>query len=328
MREMHCVIAAAAGLAMAASALATSIGPSLGTVEFRWRERSTSGYNGMYALPNGAAASSVVTNGASPTAAQVTVQDAVVVLVLEARVTQAASLPAGISAIRGLQGAQFDITTNQTSGGAFRSIVVADGNPAVNPRGGAVVGGTTAGSVGGVNLGLGGAPNALLPGAAISNRGVVAPFRGVANNNSANGPAVGVLSANQNTLGGVFLGEQPQLFGPEDDYAGQYQYLGQDAWVPVYCAIYDITDVTSVRTVTFSIRRWIGTWPYPVGDTWLQTSTGVLNPQNPQFDAWALSPATTGYTPESATFSVIIPAPGGAAWLALGSVLVARRRRA
>jgi hypothetical protein len=310
------VLSALAVASLAGTTFGQSIGPSLGSVELRWVERSTAGFNGQYELPAGATASPANTTGTAPTAAQVTQQDGVVVLLLQARVTGNVGGPA----IRGLAAAGFDITTNQAAGGAFRSINVADGTPALNNRGSAQVGSGAAGT------NVLGFSQAAAPGAATSDRGVLAPFRSVANNNSTNGAALGVLVNNGQTLNKVTLGAQTGFFTNVDDFPdtfGAYNLLGLDQWVTVYAAIYDISDVTTTRDIVFSVANSAST--PPVNDYGFRTWTGSGNTQNGGLDIWALSPAFTS----SPTFTVriAIPAPGSAALLGLGGLVAARRRR-
>lgn len=313
------VLSALAVASIAGTTFGQSIGPSLGTVELRWIERSMPAgtFNGGYNLPAAAAPSAISTTGAMPSTTAITTQDAVVVLVLQARVTGNVGGPA----IRGLAAAGFDVVTNQTAGGGFRSINVADGTPALNNRGSAQVGNNTNGA----NI-LGGANTA--PGAASSDRGVPAPFRAVANNNSTNGPALGVLSANSNVLSKVTLGAQQGFFTNADDFPdtfGAYNLLGLDQWVNVYAAIYDITDVNTVRDIVFTVRNSPATPPNPdPTDYGFRTWTGGSNTQNGGLDLWQLSPGFTA----APTFTVsIVPAPGAAALLGLGGLIATRRRR-
>lgn len=314
------VLSALAVASLAGSTFGQAIGPSLGTVELRWSERSTAGFNGSYALGAGAISAPAVTNGAAPTAAQVTQQDSVVVLVLQARVTGNVGGPA----IRGLMAAGFDITTNQASGGSFTTFVNNDGTPELNPRGGANSGTNAAGQA---NLGYN--PGTVLGAmAGAANRGVVAPFRSVANNNSANGAALGVASANGNTLSKVTLGAQTADFDPNNIDAtnpGEFNLLGLGQWVDVYVAIYNISDVSSVRDIVFTVRNSPATAPNPdPTDYGFRTWTGGSNSQNGGLDLWQLTP---GFS-VAPTFTVsVVPAPGAAALLGLGGMIAARRRR-
>lgn len=317
------VLSALAVASLAGSTFGQAIGPSLGTVELRWVERSTAGFNGAYALGAGAVSAPAQTTGAAPTAAQIADQDSVVVLLLQARVTGNVGGPA----IRGLMAAGFDIGTNQSTGGSFTTFTNNDGTPALNPRGGANSGTNAAGQGNlGFNPGTALGDGSAMAGA--TNRGVVAPFRAVANNNSANGPALGVATADGNTLSKVTLGAQTSDFDPNNGDGtnpGQYNLLGLDQWVTVYVAIYNISDVSTVRDIVFTVRNSPATAPNPdPTDYGFRTWTGGSNSQNGGLDLWQLSPGFTS----APTFTVsVVPAPGAAALLGLGGMLAARRRR-
>ena len=292
------------------------IGPSLGTVELRWRERSTAGYNGSYTI------GPWVTPGvdAMPTpdvsAASVTAQDASVVLVLEARVTQAAGISG--NPIRGLMGANFDMLTNQTSGGAFARQIVVDGSLELNPRGNARVSAT--------NLGFD--PTTLPGHPGPSTRGTVAPFRGWTDfaGPGTTGAGVGVVQPNLNRLYSQVYMLQTGLLDPANidaSHPGEYDKAGLDAWVPLYVASYTITDVSTPRDIVFSVSTRLGSAPEDT-DYGFRTWRGATNLNNADIDLWLLSPGFT--TPP--TFTVhVVPGPGAAGAIGVAGLMVIGRRR-
>lgn len=311
-------IGVAAGIALSAAALAQSgIGPSLGTVEFRWRERSTPGYNGSYTIGPDTTPGVDAMPTPDPSAASVTAQDSSVVLVLEAKVTQGSGL-AG-NPIRGLFSAQFDVLTNQTSGGAFARQVVSDGVPGVNPRANARVNTT--------NLGFN--PTTLLEHSSQSApRTLVSPFRHLGSIAGApNSPAVGHFRSGTNRIHeilGVLTTTNLDPLELEPTHPGQYDLAGLDSWVPLCIVIYTITDVTMPRDIVFSIANGISVGGNPVrNDYGLRTWRGLRNQLNGE-DQWQLMPGFT--TPP--TFTVhVVPGPGAAGALGAGALLVMARRR-
>lgn len=312
-----CLVFGLASTSMLAgqAAAGPDIGPSYGTVELRWRERSTAGYNGSYVLGPGAAAGVDSVPTPDPSAASVTAQDASVVLVLEARVTAASGMPG--SELRGLRGAVFDVLTNQTTGGAFARQVVPDGNPNLNPRANA--------KVNAVNLGF---DPATLPGYSGGvPRGVVAPFRSLADNNSTNGPALGLVEGNQNRIRSavVSLEESPLLIENIDaTHPGEYDKAGLNNWVPIYVAIYTVTDVTTVRDIVFTLANSDTQVAQGITDYNLRGWRGEQNALNSNLDFWQLTPGFTS----PPTFTVhVVPAPGTAGALAVLGAMAARRRR-
>lgn len=323
-RERNCVRGGAVLAAVGAIALVAQtssgvdIGPSFGTVELRWRERSTAGYNGSYVLGPGATAGVDAFPTPDPTAQAVLNQDATVVLVLEARVTAAAGMPG--NAIRGLRAATLDIATNQTSGGAFARQTVMDQVPGVNPRANARV----------TSLNLGITPSTLVnhPTSGAP-RGVVSPFRQLAQNPSINGPGVG--SFRDGDVNRIYKAtpvlEISSLDPASADatHPGQYENAGLDAWVPLYIAIYTITDVTTERDIVFSVLNTPQSGGFPTStDFDFRTWRGSPNPLLDNLDMWQLMPAFT----TAPTFTVhVVPGPGAVGLVAVGGLVAPRRRR-
>lgn len=314
LRVWSSVLGAMAGLAIGAAAFGQNIGPSLGTVELRWRERSTAGYNGSYTLGPGATAGVDVVPTPDPSAASVTAQDASVVLVLEARVTPAAGITG--PGIRGLRVASMNIKTNQTSGGAFGRQDVPDGVSVVNPRANARVNAT--------NLGFDPATLLDYPASGVV-RGLVSPFRETAlNAGGLNGPGLGHFRTGNNTIHKIEPALQTANLNPANPDAtnrGQYALAGLNAWVPLCIVVYNITDVTTARDIVFTATNVDGV--PQITDYGFRTWRGSANTQNGDLDLWSLSPGFT--TPP--TFTVhVVPGPGAAGVLALGCGVALRRR--
>lgn len=322
-RERNCVrggsvLAAAGVLALAGQASAAfDIGPSYGTVELRWRERSTAGYNGSYVLGPGAVAGVDAFPTPDPTASAVLTQDATVVLVLEARVTAAEGM-AG-NPLRGLRAAVFDVVTNQTAGGAFARQQVTDGNPSLNPRANA--------KVNALNLGF---DPAALPGhPGGTPRGVVAPFRSLADQSGAgaNGPALGLVEGNLNRVRSALVALESAPLDPgniDATHPGQYDKAGLDAWVPLYVAIYTITDVTTERDIVFTVANPATQVAQGITDYNFRGWRGDSNTMNSGLDFWQLTPGFTS----APTFTVhVVPGPGAAGAFAVFGIAMVRRRR-
>lgn len=308
------IAAAVVVVACGAAAAQSGIGPSVGTVELRWRERSTPGYNGSYTIGPGTAPGVDAVPTPDPSAVSVTTQDASVVLVLEAKVTQAAGLVG--NPIRGLRAAGFDIMTNQTSGGAFARYVATDSASMINPRANARIN----------TLNLGFNPTTL-PGHEAIARSVVAPFRGLGA--GGNGPGLGIVGASLNRIQQPIFGAVIDLFQPTGEPGEPpppgYEVLGLNTWVPIYLAVYTITDVTTPREVVFTPRNTFGHTGAPTtSDYNFRTWRGMSNPDNTGLDFWQLTPGFT--TPPSFTVRVV-PAPAGVGVLAIGALVAVRRRR-
>lgn len=308
-------LGAMAGLAIGAAAFGQNIGPSFGTVELRWRERSTAGYNGSYTLGPGATAGVDVVPTPDPSAASVTAQDASVVLVLEARVTSAAGITG--PAIRGLRVASMNITTNQTSGGAFARQNVPDGVSSVNPRANARVNAT--------NLGFDPATLLDYPASGVV-RSLVSPFRETAlNAGGLNGPGVGHFRTGNNTIHKIEPALQTGNLNPANPDAtnrGQYALAGLNAWVPLCIVVYNITDVTTERDIVFTATNVDGA-PQNT-DYGFRTWRGFGNTENGGLDLWQLSPGFAA----PPTFTVhVVPGPGAVGMLGLAGLLAAGRRR-
>ena len=304
-------IAASFAFSACCAAQGGFLGPSLGTVEFRWRERSTAGYNGSYAIGPETAPGVDVVPTPDPSAASVTAQDASVVLVLEAKVTQAAGLTG--SPIRGLFNAQFNISTNQESGGAFSRQVVSDGL-SLNPRANARVNTT--------NLGFN--PATLPSNPTGTQRTLVAPYRYFANQPNLNGPALGHFQSGANTIYKMLPVLSTDNLNPGNEEAthpGRYDLAGLDNWVPLCIVIYTITDVATARDIVFTVGPSddLAGAGYDFG-TW----RGQPNPANDNTDRWKLLPGFT--TPP--TFTVhVVPGSGAAGVMGVGALLAMARRR-
>ena len=307
-------------LAACGGAYGQNIGPSLGTVELRWRERSTAGYNGSYTIGPWVAPGVDAMPTPDPSAASVTTQDASVVLVLEAKVTQASGIVG--NPIRGLRGTEFSITTNQTTGGAWGRQVVPDQVPGINPRGNARVNTT--------NLGFNPSTLPDHPTSGVP-RGLVSPFREAAlGAGGLNGPALGHFPSGPNTIHkilAVLQTENLNPMNPEATNPGAYEFAGLDAWVPIYIAAYTITDVTTPREIVLKVVNADNGSPPSLQPTdyGFRAWRGALNSQNADLDLWQLSPGFTS----PPTFTVhVIPVPGVAGVVALGcGIVVGRRRR-
>lgn len=318
-RLVACALGTAAGLGMNTAAFGQVIGPSIGTVEFRWRERSTPGYNGSYTVGPWVTPGVDAVPTPNPSAASVTAQDASVVLVLETRVTAAPGVTT--NPIRGLYSGEFGIITNQASGGAFARQNITAQLPELNPRANARVN----------TLNLGFDPSTLVnfPLSGIP-RGVVSPFRATADRfgPSTNTPDIGTVTGNANAIRGIATVLQSEFLAPENIDAtnpGEYDLAGLNTWVPVYIAIYTITDVTTPRSIVFTMERpdveqGGGQWDYA-----LRTWRGVTNPDNGFADSWQLLP---GFA-QPPTFTVhVVPGPGvGGAMGLAGLAVLGRRRR-
>lgn len=309
------VLGTVAGLALSTGVLAQGIGPSYGTVEFRWRERSTPGYNGMYTLGPGAVAGIDAVPTPSPSAASVTAQDASVVLVLEAKVTNSPGAPGTPG--RGLLAAEFDVLTNRTTGGAFARQNYSQ-PPGATPRANA--------RIDALNLGFDPSTLVNFPTSGIP-RAVVPPFRAWADDDgpSSNQPDIGVVSTDLNKIRGIAASLQREFFTPgypDATNPGEYNLAGLDEWVAIYVAIYTITDVTTPRDIVFTIGQPFG---QNAGlDYALRTWRGQTNPLNGGSDSWQMSSAP-GTPP---TFTVrVVPGPGAVGVLALGCGGALRRRR-
>lgn len=305
-------------LSIAAGAWAQNQGPTLGTVELRWRERSTAGYNGSYTLGPGAVAGVDMVPTPDPSAASVTAQDASVVLVLEAKVTQRAGI-AG-NPIRGLSSMGFAVETNQVSGGAFaRQVFATPGAPETGLRPNARVNAT--------NLGFDPTALAGYPGGAA--RGVVSPFRAGVDSTIAgmNGITIGVVQPNLNRVINITPGTQIDLLSPGNPDAtnpGEYGLAGLDTWVPVYVMVYTITDVTTPRDIVFSFKK-PQMWNAPeYPEYFFRTWRGARNPDYANSDTWRLDPGFV--TPP--TFTVhVVPGPGAFGLIGVGACAFMRRRR-
>ena len=317
-RELCGAGAAVAAFVVCGGALGQNIGPSLGTVELRWRERSTAGYNGSYTIGPWVTPGADSVPTPDPSAASVTTQDASVVLVLEAKVTQASEIIG--NPIRGFRGANFDVITNQTAGGAFARQTITDAVSQLNPRANARINTT--------NLGF---DPSTLPGfPAGAPRGLVSPFRQAATDGGlTNGPALGIIrNGNVNAIHRVFPALELAYLDPANLDAtnpGEYELAGMNAWVPIFVAIYNITDITTPRDIVFTVAN-IENSPGPaITDYQFRTWRGQSNPENGNIDLWRLNPAFTA----PPTFTVhVVPGPGASGVLGLAGMLaVARRRR-
>lgn len=298
-------LSAVAILALAGSAMAQSFG----SVEFRWRERGLG-------LTNVADIGPGVTGIAGAALNQTTnptlTTDARFVLVLEARVTRAS----GNTDLGGLAGMAFNFNSSDTSAqGQFAATVVgasadlrnaASASPAVYTS----IGGYTA------------LPAADLPGGTSGARGIFGPFRTIADIGSPNQPAIGVQNgANLNNIA-IAANTSPLTFvdpdtGDNGPYFGRTDFYGLNTWVPVFTAVYNVADVSTIRTITLTPAL-SGTG---AGDSGLRGFRGINNSQG--VDSWQID---NGGLP---AFSIrVIPAPGAAALLGLGGLVAARRRRA
>lgn len=294
--------------------IAGGFGPSYGTVEFRWRERSTPGYNGSYTLVSGAIAGVDAFPTPDPSETAVLTQDATVVLVLEARVTNTPGAPGTPG--RGLLHAEFDVKTNQLLGGAFARQNGTDPIGGPNPRANA--------KISALNLGFD--PTSLVNHPLGTPRGIPAPFRSLADNfgPGTNAADIGVVSPTLNTIDRIRLGLHREFLAPggvDATHPGQYGKAGLDAWVPVHVSIYTITDVTTPRDIVFTLATPSDFGPADYG---LRTWRGLPNPWNSAADSWQMLPGFT--TPP--TFTVhVVPAPGVGALVVAGGMMAMRRRR-
>jgi hypothetical protein len=314
------VISTVALLALAGSAMAQS---PYGTVEFRWRERAVGVLPTIGGVQttvlNPLAAPSPANNSVSTPAVAGDATDAAFHLILEARVTRAQ----GNTDLGGLAGFAFNMVSSDTRAqGSF----AANNNTGAWPenRNAASASTTIYSQIGAYTAAQGGA----LPGT--TGRGVFGPFRRVADLGGNNQPAIGVQNlsssgplANNATLENITIGAQvdPLTFvdgdtGENGPYFGRNDFYGLNTWVPVYIAIYNVTDLAGRSFI--DINAQIGaTSPT---DSGLRGFRGINTDQG--VDSWQID---NGGLP---TFRIaIVPAPGSAALLGLGGLLVARRRR-
>lgn len=297
-----------------------------GSVEFRWRERALGVLpviNGRQTadLPTGAA--SISGNGTtSPNSAT----DARFCLILEARVTRAA----GNTDLRGLAGVQFDmLSSDLRTQGTFAGVPATSGSLSY-------IGNAASASTAVATSTAGGDPGLVLrPGSTSlpgtdnqGDRGIFAPFRRLADLGGKNSPSAGVkdespwAAPNTSSMSrivpyissDVFQQRDPDTNAP-GPYFNRFEYAGLNSWAPLISLVYNVTDVTTPRTIILD--------PVVQGVSALDTGLRGFRYQltGAGIDSWMLDNAGVP------KFAIVVPAPSAAVIAAIGLVTVGRRRR-
>jgi hypothetical protein len=301
--------------AIALLALAGAANAQFGNVEFRWRERGTGLVTGPVQVPTTAASASTLPGGlnganAASGAGSITFTgDARFAFILEARLTSSTAL--------GLGGVAFSLQNTDLGGGSQFAASPVSASPDLR---------NAASASAAIYTGVGAytplASTTLPSGGAAGPRGIFAPFRSVADIGTGNQPAIGVQ--NGGSLNNIVIAANPEPLSFVDPdtfepgpYNGRTEFYGLNTWVPIYIAVLNVADVSTVRDIV--INAPIGNTS--AGDSGVRAVRGINNAEG--IDSWLV----TSQGIPSLTLQVV-PAPGAVALLGLGGLVAARRRRA